>query len=167
MYKPFAASKKEEKKMTICTRNLSKKDSIVNSKKTSLSVSFWYHWLLCFKHNIMSSVAIFLPEENSIFSFPLKIFAFAFSSRNWDESFPSVSFRWARLSGRVHVPLQRLSRHRRLLRQSLHGKSLQTVCVLLTTKLSVDVEKRIGKNKFLFHLWKVKSTLFCPKQSEC
>ena len=40
MYKAFAASKKEEKKMTICTRNLSKKDSIVSSKKTSLSVSF-------------------------------------------------------------------------------------------------------------------------------
>ena len=48
----------------------------------------------------------------------------------------------------VHAPLQRLSRHRRLLRQSLHGKSLQTISVLLTTKLYVDVENCVKENKF-------------------
>ena len=77
VYKPFAASKKEEKKMTICTWNLSKKDSIVRSKKTSLSVSFWCHWILCFQHNL--HVAFFCEAWVKFNFFPLN-HSLAFSS---------------------------------------------------------------------------------------
>ena len=167
MYKPFAASKKEEKKMTICTRNLSKKDSIVNSKKTSLSVSFWYRWLLCCKHNIMSSVAIFLEEENSIFFFFLsKIIACCF--------FPKL--RWE-LPERV-FPMSSLVRSCTCTMASLVMQGVKTPCgkpyILCNEErqstgkpLQTIVEKKKVKLDWTQTVRIFNTKLFCPKQSEC